>query len=343
MVALCSDAGPLNTSLLKLLGVSAEVSKGSTNILGIPDYKINNSFPNPFNFSTSIKIFQDFSHIFKRFRCQFEKTDIILSAITRARFVEQYDLSPADDYCSFHWIRELHKSESEEIYQNGAALSMTTLSNSDIWPSGFQKMRLKYTTRVFSDNVSSAIMAYLCKDKSFSGAHATSILISEASRWYKTVNNYHSNLASFISDESKLKEFKEIVVNFALMVVLAKFVTTKYKEDFPENYHFPRSAVKPIQASTALSSASLLEIVDELKLTGVKVFYSSNTGQDQLESLFGQLRADGFGNPSPRQVLQLIATRVLTFHNMCNKNFEFFTPEDSIELSLSNNFNDKDR
>ena len=64
--------------------------------------------------------------------------------------------------------------------------------------------------------------------------------------------------------------------------------------------------MKPIQSSVAISTASLNDIANILKQQHAPLFFTANTTQDQTESLFGQLRAEGFGNPFPFRVLHLI-------------------------------------
>lgn len=236
--------------------------------------------------------------------------------------------------------------------QNGAILSLTNLSHDDIWPSGFQKMRVKYSSKIFSESVSSALIAYKQLSQEFKPCHATAILIMETAKWFKVVNNYHSDQAISSSNITLFEQFKNIVINFAHIIVSGKFVKTHFPEDFPENYKLPKSAIKPIQSSVAKSSSSLLIIsskivqtdvtkMNNLKQNGFKTieprFFSSNVSQDCVESLFGQLRAEGCGNPTPLRVLQLLKFRILTFWNMCNKNCEFFSESDSE--NLLNNFN----
>ena len=69
----------------------------------------------------------------------------------------------------------------------------------------------------------------------------------------------------------------------------SKFVKTAYPEDFPVGYKLPKSAIKPIQSSIAISSTSLYMIAEIVIKENIQNFYTSNTSQDSLKSLFGQL------------------------------------------------------
>lgn len=120
-------------------------SEGSTNLLNIPNHKINNSFPNPVRNYATIKVIHDFTHIFTKLRGQVDRTDLIIHETIRTKYINEYHLSLADKYVSFYWIRLLHQRENEQIYKEGAAINLTNLSYDYIWPSGFQRMRLKYT------------------------------------------------------------------------------------------------------------------------------------------------------------------------------------------------------
>ena len=160
VAAISCDLGPLNKALLKLLGISEKYTLGATNILNIPDYAIVNSFKNPYRYDDEIQVFLDCTHIFKRWRGQFERTDLIIHDDVRARWIKEYNLSPVDKLCSFHWIRMLYHREEYEREKNGAALTLTKLSHDDIWPRGFQRMRVKYSSKIFSEKVSSALIAH---------------------------------------------------------------------------------------------------------------------------------------------------------------------------------------
>ena len=108
------------------------------------------------------------------------------------------------------------------------------------------------------------------------------------------------------------------------MIVCGKFVKTLFQDDFPEEYKLPKSLIKPIQASLEISSASNVNIFDDVKKWEVQKFYLSNTTQEACESLLLERRAEGFGNPTPLRILQLLKSRILTLKNLCNKNFSFF-------------------
>ena len=80
----------------------------------------------------------DFTHIFKRFRGQFERTDLILNPNVRARWIKEYNLSPVEQHCSFHWIRLLKQQEDIEREEHGAAFTFTHLLQSDIFLQDFK-------------------------------------------------------------------------------------------------------------------------------------------------------------------------------------------------------------
>ena len=329
--AICCDLGPLNKGLLNLLGITAGNSENATNLLNIPHYNIVNSFVNPFRYTSRIKVFLDFTHIFKRLRGQFERNDFLIHSSSRARFIKEYKLSPAQNHCSFHWIRLLYQREQEQL-SNGAAMNLTNLTHIDIWPTGFQRMRVKHTSKVLSLNVGSALTSYKHNFPEFANSHATSIFLIEIANWFKIVNNYHSDKALSSSNLSTYNMMRKCVINFAHLIVRGKFVKTAFPEDFPEKYNLPKSAIKPIQSSIAISSASIVSTFDDVIEWKAPQYFSANSTQDYCESLFSEFRSEGFGNPTPLRVLQMLKHRILTFKNLCNKNFKFFKPNDAKEL-----------
>ena len=226
----------------------------------------------------------------------------------------------------------LYHREKYEQEKNGAAITLTKLTHDDIWPRGFQRMRVKYSSKIFSENVSSALIAHKQLFPEFKPCHPTAVLIMETAKWFKAVANYHSD--NTISS-TNFNRFKTIVINFAHLIVRGKFIKTHYPEDFPQGYQLPKSAIKPIQSSIAISSTSLIMLASKiLEFNDAKLF-TANFTQDCVESLFGELRAEGNGNPSPLRVLQLLKFRIISFWNMTNKNWKFFNEQDSENL-LSN-------
>ena len=153
--------------------------------------------------------------------------------------------------------------------------------------------------------------------------------MSETASWFSTVNNYHPDRAISSDNSFIFENFKQIIRNFAHLIITGKFVRTSYPLDYPIGYNLPKSAVKPIQSSVAISTASLNDIANILKEQHAPPFFTANTTQEQTESLFGLLRAERFGNLFTLQVLQLIRSRILCLRNLTNNNFRFFKKSDS--------------
>ena len=218
----------------------------------------------------------------------------------------------------------MHQREQEQYEENGAAMSLINLTYSDIWPSGFQRMRVKFPSKVMSVNVGSALIAYKNKFPEFGDSHLTAIFVSETANWFNLVNNYHADKTLSANNLFLVLQFKRKIINFAHLIIRSKFIKTLYPEDFPINYKLTKSAIKPIQSSVAILTVSLLMTATEIIDDGALKFYTSNTTQDYTESLFGELKNEGFGNPNPLRVLQLLKNRILTFRNMTNKKFHFF-------------------
>ena len=74
---------------------------------------------------------------------------------------------------------------------------------------------------------------------------------------------------------------KEKIKNFAHLIIRGKFVKTSYPLDYPIGYNLPKSAIKPIQSSVDISTASLDNVATELYLQNAFQFFSCNTTQDK--------------------------------------------------------------
>lgn len=125
-------------------------------------------------------------------------------------------------------------------------------------------MRVKHSSKIFSENVSSALISYKQKSSEFRHSHATAILVMKTAKWFKVVNNSHADKALSPLNTSLFKQFQNTVVNFAHILVRGKFVKTHFLNDFPEHYKLPKSAIKPIQSFVAISSQSLLNVVNKV-------------------------------------------------------------------------------
>ena len=154
------------------------------------------------------------------------------------------------------------------------------------------------------------------------------------------MNNYNTDRALSSSNFKLYNQMRNTVINFAQMIVCGKFIKTSFPNDFPEGYNLPKSAIKPIQSSMAISSASIVNTFDDIMEWSAPQYCTANSTQDYCESLFSEFRAEGGGNPTPLKVLQILKPRILTFKNLCNKNLSFFEPTDSQELlsQFSNNY-----
>ena len=72
-----------------------------------------------------------------------------------------------------------------------AIMSVTDLNYADIWPSKFQRMRVKHSSKIFSHTVGGALIAYIDKYPEFANSYLTAIVLSETATWFSTVQNYH--------------------------------------------------------------------------------------------------------------------------------------------------------
>ena len=198
---------------------------------------------------------------------------MILNETVRARWVKTYHLSSVYKLCSFNWIRELYKHEQIEKEQNGAALTLTNLFHDDIWPRGYQRMRVKYFSKIFSEQVASALIAHKQLFPEFKDFHATAIFLIKTAKWFKLVVNYDSDKTLSASNFNKFKTF---VINFSHLIVKSKFVKTHFLQDFPDNYKLPKSAIKPIQSSIAITSTSLLYLASKMIKNNGSKLYTAN-------------------------------------------------------------------
>ena len=176
-------------------------------------------------------------------------------------------------------------------------------------PNGFEKMKVKYATQVFSHTVASTLLTYVSLGALPSHAAGTAELLSNFDGIFDSLNS--SSLSSTklykqaISKDSPHQEFLEDMLKFVISI---KVVDPSSQEDVTNKLR----CLKGLQ----LTINGVLALWSDLQENHARQFLMTRRlNQDPLENFFGLIRQQGGNsdNPTPYQFMK--AFRKLFFDN----------------------------
>lgn len=99
-------------------------------------------------------------------------------------------------------------------------------------------MRVKNSSKIFSENVSSALIAYKQKFQMFAPCHATAKLLCETAKWFKAVNNYHFDQALSATDIHFLNDFKKLLQTLHIKLLAENLLKLIFQPIFQKIINF---------------------------------------------------------------------------------------------------------
>jgi hypothetical protein len=337
--ACISDQGALFKSLWKELGIKSRRLKGGKNNLNIPDFSITNHFPNPARPSEKIYLIYDPTHLFKLGRNQLINHDFIYSAQTIEHCVSDLNMDPAPQSASFHYFRRVYDIQSKEQADQFFSLR-PRLTERDINPQGFDKMRVKPALRLLSQSMKSLMTVYRSLNLLPDESEGTELYSLSWARFFEVANNCNPKKA-LCARSPVTKDHIGYLKHFAHMMVTGDFVPSHYPNPFSRQFQ-GRRGFKPVQSGLALTISSMCALITQYFARGTKRIFTSVFTQDSLEAFHGLLRRRGGGNPTSERVLQMLrslsASNLYTVH----KKFIFFRSTDTPLRFLSHDNKDSE-
>lgn len=305
--AVVCDQGPSNRKAYSLLGVS---------------------HVKPYMFINSIKIFclYDFPHLIKSLRNCLLKSD----------------LNTPDGLVSFEVVKELWQLE-----QNGKTRMCPKLTSQHIFPTDFDKMRVKYATQIFSRTVSAAIGTVIetCGFRNCSKevAVSTKTFLSKIDQVFDCMNSGSLNSDNFyrsaIQKNNCAHEFLKTFKSYIAQVSLVQRSKTVY-------------FLKGIEQSIN----GVLQLADDLfNDCSEDIFFllTKRLNQDALENLFAVIRQKGGNNQNPSLyefniiIAKVMATNIIQSSSLSNceedndSMLNIIRCDENVSLSISAAQNDQ--
>lgn len=256
IVSVTSDMGSCNQALWKTWGISAGRY-----------CPINCKIPHPLNANTFLHVFADVPHLFKNIKSMLITNKIIQLPNS---IVEKHAL-PTKEILSSH-IFELAKYQESHIFKLAPKLS-----EEDLLPSHFSKMKVSTSSNVISHSVSSALK-FLADELKKPEYLTTAWFLDQIEKWFFLMTSRHPSCAlsklNIDVYNSTIGFLKQILELFSSMEVGHKKIW------------------KPSQTGVLISTQSMLDLqeylLNEKKYT---FFLTSRVSQDCLENLFCVLRS----------------------------------------------------
>lgn len=256
ILSITSDMGPCNQALWKSWGISA--GKYTS---------VKCKIPHPLQLNESVYIFADVPHLFKNIKAMLINNKIITLP---QQIVKKYNL-PTNEILSSHLSEIIAHQESNEFKL------APKLSEEDLLPTHFSKMKVSTSTNVVNHSVSSALkfLSYVLNKPAYL---TTAWFLDQVEKWFYIMTSRHPsnalskfNLVSYNETVTFLEDFKFIFANLEV----------GYKKLW-----------KPSQTGVLISTQSILELhTNLLDSKGYGFLLTSRFSQDCLENLFSVLRS----------------------------------------------------
>lgn len=256
VMAVTSDMGSSNQRLWKHWNITAGKY-----------CKVSNFIPHPLDNNRKLFVIPDVPHVFKNIKNMLMTNKVLFIS---NEIQEKYEL-PTNKVCSDH-IQEIIN------YQDQLQFHLAPkLSQNDLIPSHFQKMKVGKSTNVISHDICSALR-FLADELNKPDFLTTAWFIETIEHWFSLMTSRHIEMAL-----SKLKpDVYENSITF-----LNNFIKIMTNLEVGN-----KRCWKPSQSGSILATSSILDLQHiYLDQKGFHFLLTSRFTQDCLENLFSTLRA----------------------------------------------------
>lgn len=256
IVSVTSDMGAGNQALWKVWGITAGRHS---------DIKSKTSHLTAEN--KSVYVFADVPHLFKNIKAMLITNEIIRIPDD---IKEKYEL-PSNEILSSH-INVVVDHQKKDSFKLAPKIS-----EEDLVPSHFQKMKVKTSTNVISHSVSSALK-FLAEALDKPAYKTTAWFLDQVEKWFYLMTSRHPSCAISKMNPEIYNDSIEFLKNF---MDIFRRLEVGHKKSW-----------KPSQTGVLVSTESLLGLQAELlENRGYDFILTSRFSQDCLENLFCSLRA----------------------------------------------------
>lgn len=256
VVSITSDMGSANQAFWKICGITA----GRYSL-------IKNFIQHPYDDTRKIYIFADVPHLFKNIKNMLISNKLINLADS---ITDEYKL-PSNTVKASHIVDIIKYQEPLQFKL------VPKLSEADLMPSHFQKMKVRTSTNVISRPVSSALR-FLSNELKITEYNTTAWFIDIIETWFTLMSSRHPSVALSLKN---MQAYDEAISHLQ-----------KTMSIFQRMNVGSRNLWKPSQTGLLISTKSMLDIQEDcLKNKGYAFILTSRFTQDCLENLFSAVRA----------------------------------------------------
>lgn len=256
ILSVTSDMGACNQALWRTWGISA--SKNSP---------INCRIPHPLKPDTFLHVFADIPHLFKNIKSMIVQNKVIELP---SDIVQKYGL-PSKKVLASH-ISELVAHQETFIFKLAPKLT-----ENDLVPTHFSKMKVSTSTNVISHSVSSALK-FLAEVLNKPEYLTTAWFLDQIEKWFYLMTSRHPSCSL---SKFNLDVYNESIQFLNDFIYLFSNIKVGYKRSW-----------KPSQSGVRISTQSMLEVHSYLLESKKYQFVlTSRFSQDCLENLFSVLRS----------------------------------------------------
>lgn len=256
ILTVTSDMGPCNQALWREWGIKA----GRYSV-------IKSEIDHPLSLEKTVYVFADVPHLFKNI-----KSMLITNKIIELphNLVQQYNL-PTNQVMSSH-ISDLVKHQDKNLFKLAPKLS-----EEDLLPSHFAKMKVSTSTNVVSHSVSSALK-FLADEFKTPEYLTTAWFLDQIEKWFYLMTSRHPTSA--LSQLNK-EIYNDTIIFLQEFINIFTYMEVGYKKIW-----------KPCQTGVLISTHSVLKLQSELlENKKYQFILTSRFSQDCLENLFCVMRS----------------------------------------------------
>jgi len=255
VMAITSDMGSSNQRLWKYWNITAKKC-----------CKVSNFLPHPLDDNRKLFVIADVPHLFKNIKNMLMTNKVLFIS---NELQEKYEL-PTNIVCCDH-IQDVINYQDQLHFHLAPKLSQN-----DLVPSHFQKMKVGKSTNVISHDVCSALR-FLADELNKPEYLTTAWFIETIEHWFSLMTSRHIVMAL-----SKLKPdiYEKSIIFLNNFIEIMTHLEVGHKRSW-----------KPSQSGSILSTTSILDLQNiYLNEKGFHFLLTSRFTQDCLENLFSVLR-----------------------------------------------------
>lgn len=201
----------------------------------------------------------------------------------------KHDFLVSNEIVSWKHIMQFYNIDKSLVTR-----SAPKLTDSHIFPSNFEKMKVKYASHVFSATVSAALNVYVDIGQLPEAARATANFIDKIDKLFDLLNSSKTSGSKKYNLAFRGLDFQITFLHEMLLILEGLRVFNNQSKDVSGQMKFI--------TGFKISINSIIHLWDFLKSKNVTFLFTRRLNQDPLENLFGIIRQQNSNCPNPTAI-----------------------------------------